>query len=101
MGLDRRRLTFLALCVLDEAWDQARSGKVPASIGLRLALACLYALGDRRNEWFDREQYEEFWRAATQSDLHGAGAAAFGRSQQLTSSLNAIAGRRARSETSR
>ncbi|MDB5577588.1 MAG: hypothetical protein JWR80_2764 [Bradyrhizobium sp.] len=91
MRFDRRRLTFLAVCVLDEACDQPRLGKVPALIGMRLALANLHAAGDRRHAWFDREPYETFWRAATQSDLHGGSAAAFGRSQQLTSSLNAIA----------
>lgn len=91
MGVARQQLVFLALCVLDEATDLANHGAVPPSPGLRLALAFLYDIGDRREEWFDREPYDEFWRAATGSDLHGATAEAFGRSQQLTSTFNAIA----------
>ncbi|CAN5470585.1 hypothetical protein BH10PSE14_BH10PSE14_27470 [soil metagenome] len=91
MGFDRRRLTFLALCQLDEAFEQATLGKVTPSVGLRLALAFLYAVGDRRKEWFEHEPYLEFWQAATQDDRCGGSAAAFGRSQILNASFNAIA----------
>ena len=91
MPIERQRLTFLALCALDEAMDQSKHGKVSPSIGLRLALAYLYAVGDRRKEWFDRQPYEDFWKTATQCDLCGDSAAAFGRSQILTSAFNGIA----------
>lgn len=63
-----RHLVFKALCVLDEAVDQANAGKVPPSFGLRFALAFLYAAGNRSGEHFDREPYDEFWRLATQRD---------------------------------
>lgn len=85
------RTTFLALCVLAQAQEDARAGAVPPSLGLRLALAYLYDTGDRSGLWFDREPYDNFWRAAVQESEAGGSAAAFGRSQVLTSSINAIA----------
>jgi len=85
------RATFLALCVVVEAEDQSRRGKVAPSLGLRLALAHLYDASDRRGAWFDREPYDAFWKAATQDDRCDGSAGAFGRRQQLTAALNAIA----------
>jgi hypothetical protein len=89
--MSRNRLVFLALCVLEEAADAAARGRVAPAVSLRLALAYLYAVGDRRAEWFDRQPYDEFWRVATQEEAAGPSAAAFGRSQALTAALNAIA----------
>lgn len=69
----RDRLAFLALTVLYEAMDQAKRGRVDASPALRLALATLYSLGNRRGEWFDREPYITFWQEATQREVSGEG----------------------------
>lgn len=90
----RRALTFKALCVLAEAQAAAKRGRVPPSLGLRFALAYLYAVGDRRGEWFDREPYVEFWQVATRgtatsngvnSDVGGSARAA-----TLQTCVNAI-----------
>lgn len=92
--LSREALVFRALCVLDETCAQAREGRVAPSAGLRLALAFLYAVGDRRAEWFDRQPYDEFWRVATQEHAAIAGGhntEGYGRSVTLTSNMNAIA----------
>lgn len=64
----KQALVFKALCVLHEAQEVAKRGRVPPSAGLRFALAYLYAVGQRRGEWFDREPYVEFWQVATQRD---------------------------------
>lgn len=91
--LSREALVFKALCVLDEAVEQARAGAVPASPGLRLALAFLYAVGDRRKEWFDREPYDGFWRLATLGDANlaaGSNVDATGRLTQMNAYLNGI-----------
>lgn len=85
------RTTFLAICTLAQVQEDARDGAVPATLGLRLALAYLYAVGDRRREWFDREPYEEFWQAAMQRSECGGSATAFGRSGVLTASINGTA----------
>ena len=82
---------FWALCVLDDAFDAAGDGPIAPGPGLRLALALLYAVGDRREEWFDREPYETFWQRATMPATGASDAAAFGRVQDMTSSFNAIA----------
>jgi hypothetical protein len=57
MRIDRDRLIFLALLVLDEACDEAKKGPVQPSFSIRLALACLYTLGDG-----DQTLFESFWR---------------------------------------
>lgn len=91
--LSRETLVFKALCVLEEAIEQARKGAVPPSPGLRLALAFLYAVGDRRREWFDREPYDQFWRLATQADANfteGHNVDATGRLTQMTANFNGI-----------
>jgi hypothetical protein len=91
----RADLVFTAILVLDEALEAARAGRVAPRPGLRLALAYLYLVGDRRTEWFDREPYFEFWQQATQSDAAGVGAegsaASWGRQTQMTAAMNAIA----------
>ena len=92
--LTREALVFKALCILDETMEQARRGRVPSSLGLRFALAFLYAVGDRRGEWFDRQPYDTFWREATQrqEDLtEGHNVDAYGRVMHMTASMNAIA----------
>ena len=93
-GLSRAALVFKALCVLDEALDQARRGRVAPSLGLRFAIAFLYAVGDRRREYFDREPYDEFWRLATQSSatlLEGHNIEGYGRLNTMGANLNGIA----------
>lgn len=85
---------FRALCVLDEAVDAARIELVPPSPGLRLALAFLYVVGDRRQEWFDRQPYDDFWRQATTVDAtltEGHNTAGYGRVIHMRASMNAIA----------
>lgn len=92
--LTREALVFKALCILDEAMDQARRGQVQPSLGLRFALAFLYAVGDRRGEWFDRQPYDTFWREATQKqeDLtEGHNVDGYGRVIHMTASMNAMA----------
>lgn len=91
--LTRQALVFKALCVLDEAIERARSGAVVPNPGLRLALAFLYVVGDRRGEWFDREPYDDFWRLATQqqaSFVEGHNSDAHGRLTQMNADMNAI-----------
>jgi hypothetical protein len=83
-----RKTIFLAIRVLDEARHQAAKGRVEPSPGLRLALAFLYDINQGGE--FGRAFFDQFWTAATKSDLHGATAQAFGRSQNLTSAFNAI-----------
>lgn len=93
-GLSRPALVFKALRVLDEALEQARRGPVAPSLGLRFAIAFLYAVGDRRREHFDREPYDEFWRLATQSDANlteGHNVAGYGRVTTMSANLNGIA----------
>lgn len=95
MPIARTRLVAHALLVLEDACEAARAGRVARSPGLRLALAYLYAVGDRRGAWHDREPYDQFWRRATGEDLPADGvnttAAAYGRLVQLRASMNAIA----------
>lgn len=90
MGLGRRKLNFWAMCVLYETSEAADRGAVPPSLSLRLALAVLYELGDRRAEWFDREPYDDFWREVTRPipDDHPE---EIGRWQVINASLNGIA----------
>lgn len=79
--------------MLEEALEESRRGAVRPSPGLRLALAYLYAVGDRRREWFDREPYDGFWRLATQQDANfsaGSNVDATGRLTQMTAHLNGI-----------
>lgn len=57
MRFDRDRLIFMALSILDDACWRAQNGQVPATMSVRLALACLYSLGRAEKALFD-----EFWR---------------------------------------
>jgi len=84
MRVARERLIFHALCVLDEAQEQARLGAVPVSAALRLALAYVHLCGAERG-WID-----QLWGALVKRDETGEGATAFGRSQQITASINAV-----------
>lgn len=84
MRIARERLIFHALCVVDEAQDHARRGAVPASAGLRLALAILHLSGAQRG-WID-----QLWSGLVKRSETGPGADAFGRSQQITAAVNAI-----------
>ncbi|MFD1789635.1 hypothetical protein ACFSC3_18935 [Sphingomonas floccifaciens] len=92
-GDPKRQLVFKALCALEEAVREAERGKVHPSLGLRFALAYLYAVGERRREWFDRQPYVEFWQLATKEDAPTRGGqtmAGSARLTGLTSSINAI-----------
>jgi hypothetical protein len=90
--LPRRRLTFHALCVIEEAIRQAQRGKVAPSPALRLAIGFLRSVADTRSEYFHEGQYAEFWVAATMRAEADGSAAAFGRSQALTAAANGMAG---------
>ncbi len=91
----RERLAFFALATLYETMDRAKLGRVPPSPGLRLALALLYSIGNRRGEWFDREPYISFWQEATQRDEGGdgcnAGVEASARQAMMWSDMQGIA----------
>lgn len=66
---------------------------MPPSPGLRLAHAFLYAVGDRRRKWFDREPYDHFWSLATHDDANfsaGSNVDATGRLTQMKAYLNGI-----------
>jgi hypothetical protein len=67
MRLDRDRIIFIALIVLDEVCDQCQHAIVRPSFSIRLALATLYALG--RGE---RRHYEDFWREMRSTTYPGA-----------------------------
>lgn len=84
-------LVFKALCALAEAVSDARRGRGRPSLSLRFALAYLYAVGDRRGEWFDREPYVTFWQVATKRDANLINTSGVGRRSQLQASMNAIA----------
>lgn len=89
----KRQLVFKALCVLTEAMRDAERGKVRPSLGLRFALAYLYAVGERRREWFDREPYVEFWQFATKDGAPTRGCQTMSgsaRGTQMRTCINAI-----------
>jgi hypothetical protein len=67
MRLDRDRLIFLALLVLDEACDECREGPLKPSFSIRLALAFLYAHGSG-----DKTLFEEFWQEIRREDYSNA-----------------------------
>ena len=87
----KKALVFKALCVLKESVEAAASGRAPASYGLRFALAYLYAVGDRRGEYFDRQPYVEFWQLATRDGPTGDDTHGVGRRTTMQSCLNGIA----------
>ncbi len=89
-----RQLVFKALCVLAEARDQARRGRVAPSLGLRFALAYLFTAARARGASIGRGPYDEFWRNATLREEGREGqfhAAWQGRDQTLNACTNAIA----------
>lgn len=60
MRFERDHLIFKALCVLDEAVEQARDAPLrPPSTGVRFALAYLWAVAPSG----DRAPYDSFWLA--------------------------------------
>lgn len=63
----REQLIFKALCVLDQAIDDAGQGRVKPSYGLRFALAFLFAVSDDRLgiATTARQVFDEFWDCVT------------------------------------
>ena len=49
MRFDHGTLTFKALLVVHEATEQANGGTVKITVGLRFALACLFATGQTKD----------------------------------------------------
>ena len=72
MHIDYETLRFKALCVLDQAIDDCHSAPLQGSLGLRFALAYLYAISDGR-----REPFDAFWR-----EVHDAKASAYSKEDQ-------------------
>lgn len=58
MRFGRDKLTFLALCVLQDWRHRCSSGPALPDFGLRMALAVLYTY----SESGERENYDRFWR---------------------------------------
>lgn len=58
MRFTQEQLTWKALCVVSEATEQARKTAVKPTLGLRFALAYLYAVSSDG----DRRCYDGFWK---------------------------------------
>lgn len=58
MRIDRERLTFKALSVLAEIADNCDKQPAERTLGLRFALAYLYAVSNG-----NRQPFDEFWRS--------------------------------------
>ena len=58
MRISDRQLAFKALCVLSEAAESAHKEPIAGTLGVRLALAYLYATARSDN----RKVYDEFWQ---------------------------------------
>lgn len=88
MRVARPRLTFHALCVLEEAMERAcREGKLAPAPQVRLALGYLYSVSDG-----DDAIHRLFWDELTnRSETNSRTSAGFGRCQHLNAALNAIA----------
>jgi hypothetical protein len=87
-----RRLVFHALCVIEDTLVRSRTGNVPSSPALRLALGYLHAVADRRSAYFGETSYTTFWLEATQGCRGESGTAdEFGRQQTLNSCANGMA----------
>lgn len=65
MRFDPQRLTFLALCILDEAAAASYRAPVQRTLAIRLALAYLYAVGRGEHELF-----EGFWTELANPQSH-------------------------------
>ena len=72
MHINYETLRFKALCVLDQAIDDCHYAPLRGSLGLRFALAYLYAISDGR-----REPFDAFWR-----EVHDAKAFAYSEEDQ-------------------
>lgn len=62
----RDRLIHLALLTLHETVEEARRNPVKGTVGLRLALAYLFSVSDRK----DRRAFDEFWRLVTGIEVY-------------------------------
>lgn len=93
MRLPKERLLFHALCVLEDAAEEAmRVGRVTPRASVRLALATLYAFSRDTDGIQTASWHRTFWKTLTAEDLTNSRTSqGFGRSQSLTSSLNGIA----------
>ena len=58
---------MMAIIVLDEVCDQCSKGPVKPAFSIKLALACLYALGKG-----DRSQFEAFWNEIRKTEYGNA-----------------------------
>lgn len=61
MRVDREKLIFHALCVLEQLADRCGEGRVEGDCDARLALAVLFAFSRSG----DRSSYDGFWRNLT------------------------------------
>lgn len=82
MRIDRERLAFHALCVLAQANENARAGRVPPNPSLRLALAVIAKLGASSG------LIDTLWHELTQRVECGDAPGAIGRRQVLNAGFN-------------
>ncbi|CAD7336149.1 hypothetical protein SPHS8_00874 [Sphingobium sp. S8] len=67
MRLAQEHLIFKALCVLDDAVDQAQQAPVQPAPGLRFALAYLWSVSRSS----DQRSFVSFWRSAVGKERGG------------------------------
>lgn len=93
MRVDLSRLTFHALCVLeDEARRATREGRLRPSAAVRLALGYLYAISRDDRGVDPAHASRTYWEYLTrEGDVDTHTSAGFGRWQMMNSCLNAIA----------
>lgn len=82
MRIVRDRLAFHAICVLAQAREDARVGRVQPNPSLRLALAVVAQLGG------DAKLIDMLWEELTRRDECGDAPGAIGRAQVLNAALN-------------
>jgi len=87
----QRNTIFHALCVLEDAFEASRQGRVAPSPALRLAVAYLFSVTGRGSKGGKMDVYAEFWRAGTMEDGGPILASQFGRRQTLNACFNWIA----------
>lgn len=85
----RARLTFLALCALEDAAEEAKRGKVEPTPALRLALGFLCAVS--KGDGGPTSMYASFWDEAVLRGDCGDHPGAVGRFQMLNACMNGIA----------
>lgn len=92
MSRDLDRITWLALLVVDEAAEQAERGRVPPSLGLRLALAHLCSIADGPIAALPsrRSVFDTFWKEATIKGSGNPHATAYYRASMTRSCLQQI-----------